>query len=126
MVEFIVITGGLVGGLVVLSSDVNDEGDRTAKPTDEDASSGAGPQCIGNNPEEKNGRTNTDLPGGRKAAEKLFDELTGGESTRDPETGGLKGANDVRIRTGDDGRVRVDVPADVGPSGKHETIHFND
>jgi hypothetical protein len=42
------------------------------------------------------------------------------------ETGAVTADNGVLSRPGADGRPRVDVPADVGPSGKHETIHFND
>jgi hypothetical protein len=89
----------------------------------------SGPQCIGNNPRPKGKEDSTDLPGGLGAAQDLFDQLTGGQSTLDPETGTLIGDNKTQLRpqgSAEDPRPRVDVPANVGTSGKHETIHFND
>jgi hypothetical protein len=84
------------------------------------------PNTIGNNPKDKKGRINTDLPGGQAAADDIFGGLAEGEVTTDTETGAVTADNGVLSRPGADGRPRVDVPADVGPSGKHETIHFND
>lgn len=79
---------------------------------------------TGNNPVPGTGnRTNTDLPGGSDAAEDVFDRLTGGNSQTDPDSGHRVGPNGVRIRVGDDGRPRVEIPS--SGSREHETIHFN-
>ena len=84
-----------------------------------------GTETIGNNPRPAGGRINTDKEGGEAAAEEDFGELAEEPITEQPD-GTRVGANGVRIRTGGDGRPRVDIPADVGPSGSHETIHYND
>jgi hypothetical protein len=77
----------------------------------------------GNNPKPGGKRVNTDLPGGETAARRLFDELTGGNHAVDPRSGHLVGPNGHRLRLGDDGRWRLDIPAhDNVP---HETIHFD-
>lgn len=66
---------------------------------------------------------NTDLPGGKSAADKLFKDITGGKSQVDPKTGHSVGENGFRLRVGQDGRPRIDIPAHDGVPP--ETIHFN-
>ena len=86
-----------------------------------------GAHPIGNNEKPtRGGGVNTDLPGGEKAAEETFNDLAKGEVKHDPDTGGLKAENDVRLRRRSDGRMRVEVPAGAGTWPGHETIHFND
>lgn len=77
---------------------------------------------IGNNPQTASGRINTDMPGGDEAAEELFEQITKGQATTDPNTGHQVGPNGERLRTGKDGRKRIDIPARGG--NPHETIHF--
>ena len=94
-----------------------------AKSGDETSSG----DTIGENRKPGSGnRVNTDLPGGKEAAQDVFDDFAEGDIDVDPKTGDAVAENDVRMRTGDDGRVRVDIPAGVGTAGVHETIHFND
>jgi hypothetical protein len=81
-------------------------------------------KLVGNNPKPASGkRVNTDLTGGKTVAEKLFNDLTGGKSAVDPKSGHLVGENGVRLRIGQDGRPRVDIPAHDGVPP--ETIHFD-
>ena len=121
---------GMGAGAAILSM----SGDTPDDDEETDAASGSNQvsvpdieQCIGDNAEETSGRFNSDLPGGQEAAEKLFEELAEGNIKVDPETGKRTAENKVQIRPGTekDPRPRVDVPADVGNAGKHETIHFN-
>lgn len=97
-------------------------GPQTNQPSTTQPTQPGGP-TIGNNPRPSSGqRVNTDLPGGEAAAKAKFDELTGGTSRIDPETGHLVGENGVRLRFDEvDGRYRIDRPG-----SPPETIHFND
>jgi hypothetical protein len=84
-----------------------------------------GGDTVGDNPQPGSGnRINTDKPGGRAAAEEDFIEYGDGGITELPD-GSYVAGNGVRIRTGTDGRPRVDIPAGVGPASSHETIHYN-
>ena len=82
---------------------------------------GAPPRLLGNNPRPGNSRIKTDFPGGEKAANHLFNELTSGLHTNLP-SGQLLGPNGHRLRLGSDGRWRLEIPAHDGLP--HETIHF--
>jgi hypothetical protein len=65
------------------------------------------------------------LPGGNNPAQTAndkFNDLTGGDNTIDPTTGDSVGRNGVRLRFGDDGLPRIDIPGQDG--FPHETIHF--
>lgn len=81
---------------------------------------------LGSNPRETRNRTNTDLPGGRDAAERLFDELSRGQKkrTEDMDNGGTRTTSEdgIQIRRNPDGSTRIDVPG-RGPQGR-ETIHY--
>lgn len=74
--------------------------------------------------ENENGNGKTDLPGGEKARDDLFDELTGGKHIVDA-NGNKIGPNGIRTRTGQDGRPRIDIPAPASGTRGPETIHFN-
>jgi len=78
-------------------------------------------EFTGNN---NDGNGNTDLSGGEEAADNVFDDLTGGISVTD-DRGHRVGPNNVRRRTGRDGRPRVDIPAPSSGNRGPETIHFN-
>jgi RHS repeat-associated protein len=81
---------------------------------------------VGDNPTDGSGdRINTTLPGGNNPAQTAndkFNDLTGGDNTIDPTTGDSVGRNGVRLRFGDDGLPRIDIPGQDG--FPHETIHF--
>lgn len=81
-------------------------------------------ETVGDKPRDSKGRRNTEKPGGNDAAESDFEEYAEGEITTLPD-GTRVAENGVRIRTGRDGRTRVDLPAGTGKSNKHETIHYN-
>ena len=81
----------------------------------------------GENARDGGNRTNTDLPGGRQAAEEKFKELTKGQSTtKHPMANGGErevAPDGTQIRRNPDGTTRVDVPG-RGPYGR-ETIHYD-
>ena len=81
----------------------------------------------GDNARDGGNRTNTDLPGGRDAAEGKFEELTKGQPTTKhpmPNGGERERAPDgTQIRRNPDGTTRIDVPG-RGPHGL-ETIHYD-
>ncbi|HSB45199.1 MAG TPA: hypothetical protein VLD60_09315, partial [Nitrospira sp.] len=93
---------------------------------DAPGSSSSGEPLVGNNPREAKGRTNTDLPGGHKAATDKFGELIKGQKvTVDPKTGHQVAADGTRLRLNPDGTARVDIPKSNNRP-KNETVHFND
>jgi RHS repeat-associated protein len=90
-------------------------------------SGGEDAKNVGDNAKSQGKRDNTDLTGGRDAAEKKFAELTNGEKiTIDPMTGHQVSESGVRLRVNADGSARIDIPAGARQSMRHETIHFND
>jgi len=94
------------------------------------SSIGEGPQSggkmVGANPREAKGRTNTDLPGGQKAAADKFEELTKGQKVVvDAKSGHRVAADGTRLRLNPDGTARVDIPKSSARP-KAETVHFND
>jgi len=81
-------------------------------------------KLVGKNPRPANGRVNTGLPGGERAARSTFRKHAGrGVPRREGDQ--LVARNGVRLRKGPDGRWRVDIPAKVGRAGVAETIHFS-
>jgi hypothetical protein len=74
---------------------------------------------TGADPQERPGRINTTGSGN---PEGKFDELTGGQSTTQPD-GTRVGPNGVRLRPGTDTKgPRIDIPA--RGDRKHETVHY--
>jgi len=90
-------------------------------------STGTTRPLLGHNPRSGNGRTNTDLPGGRAAAKSIFSNLTRGQpiSQQPLGNGGVRrtAPDGTQIRLNADGTTRIDLPG-RGPQGR-ETIHFD-
>jgi RHS repeat-associated protein len=75
---------------------------------------------VGDNPRPTKTRTNTDLPA--SAFPQTVKGLTGGNVSEDPDNGHMCCDNGVRIRPGDGGGPRIDIPANGAKPP--ETIHF--
>ncbi|MEM7089913.1 MAG: RHS repeat-associated core domain-containing protein [Pseudomonadota bacterium] len=123
-----------VANVVANSANQESSSDSSDKSSDDDGSdcNPTDPSCDpeeegsdkwrGDNGNKQGDRYNTDLPGGKDAAEELFGELAEGEVTElSPDH--LVAENGVRIRFTKSG-PRVDIPSSVSGNSFHETVHF--